>query len=146
MVVFNTALMISDRAPGLLRRLFGESMQRLSARIDAGARVTSVASDPRLPASDALVHIAVWALALGLVGVAVWTWRGLGLGAIALFGLSVVIELFQGRFSDTRAVELGDVVANAVGLALGGSAVAVCYLAWSTLARLFSPAARPAVR
>ena len=141
-LVFNAALMVSDRARGCLRRLFGDWVRRLSERIDAGARVALVASDPRLPESDALVHIAVWGLAVGLVGLAVWTWTGLAVGTIVVFACSVSVEFAQGRLSDTREVELSDVVANAFGIAIGVTVVAACYVAWSALARLFGPAAR----
>ena len=142
MLVFNAALMVSDRAPGLLRRLFGDWVRRLSERIDAGARVASVASDPRLPESDALVHVAVWALAVSLVGLAVWTWTGLAVGTIVVFACSLAVEFAQGRLSDTREVEVSDVVANAFGIAIGVTVVAACYVAWSALARLFGPPAR----
>lgn len=138
-VVFNAALMISDRAPSLLQRVFGDWMRRLSERIDAGTRV---AADPRLPESDALVHIAVWALAIGLIGLAVWTWRGLVIGGVLVFVCSLVVEFSQNRLSDSRQVERSDVAANSVGVAVGGIAVAGCYVAWSTLARLFGPADR----
>ena len=122
--------------------MFGDVVRRLSERIDAGARVPSVASDSRLAESDALVHIAVWGLAIGFVGVAVWTWRGLIVGAIVVFAGSLVVELAQGRLSDTRDVEMSDVLANAVGVALGVIVVAACYLAWSALARVFGPSSR----
>lgn len=142
MLAFNAALMVSDRAPGVLRRVFGDSARRLFERIDAGARVSSVASDPRVPESDALVHIAVWALAVVLVGVAVWTWAGLVIGGVAVFACSLFVEVSQGRLSDTRAVEASDAAANGLGVAIGSSAVAGCYLAWSALALLFGREAR----
>jgi hypothetical protein len=141
-VLFNAALMISDRAPGLLRRLFGDWVRRLSERIDAGGRVMSVASDPRLPENDSLVHIAVWALAMGLVGIAVWTWRSLFVGGIVVFGCSLVVEFSQGRLSDTREMEVSDILANALGVILGVVAVGFCYLLWSTLAIVFGSVAR----
>ena len=90
--------------------------RRLFARIDASDRAAEVLSDPRLPESDAIVHVAVWALAVGLVGLAVWTWRGLFVGAVAVFAASLLVEAAQGRYSDTRAVEASDVRANAAGV------------------------------
>lgn len=132
-LVFNAALMVSDRAPGFL----GTAARRLSERLDAGSRVRSAATDPRLPESDALVHIAVWALAIGLVGIAVWTWRGLLGGGVVVLGFSLVVELSQERLSDSRGFEMSDVGANAVGVVLGLLAVAVCYVTWSALAQLF---------
>ena len=101
------------------------------SRIDAGDRAADVLADPRLPESDAIVHVAVWALAVGLVGLAVWSWRGLVIGAIAVFAASLVVEAAQGRWSDTRAVEASDVRANATGVVLGTIAVGCAYVAYS---------------
>lgn len=136
MVLFNAALMLSDRAPGVTRALGGDFAERLSARIDARGRIAQVAGDPRLPESDTLVHIGVWAVAMALVGMAVWTWRALLVAAIAVLGLSVVVELGQARWSDTRIVEFSDVRANTVGVLIGVVFVAGCYLAWSAVASL----------
>jgi len=135
MVVFNAALMLSDRAPGL----FGDSVRRLSERIDAGGRVGAVAADPRLPESDTLVHVGVWALAAGLVGVAVWSWRRLILGSALVFAGSLVVELSQDRLSDSRSIERTDIAANAAGVTLGLVAVAGCYVVWSAMAHLVGP-------
>jgi len=142
-ILFNAALMVSDRAPTVLRRVFGDWVRRLSERIDAGQRIASVTSDPRLPPSDSLVHVAVWAVAVALVGLAVWTWRGLVVGGVVVLGCSLVIELSQGRLSDTRQVERRDAMANALGVGLGVVAVALCYVAWSTVARMFERDPRP---
>ena len=88
-LLFNVLLMLSDRAPGALRRVGGDFVRRLFARIDASERAADVLADPRLPESDAIVHVAVWALAVALVGLAVWTWRGLLVGAVAVFAVSL---------------------------------------------------------
>jgi hypothetical protein len=136
-LLFNAMLMLSDRAPGLMRRIGGDFVRRLFARIDAGDRASQVLNDPRIPESDAIVHIAVWALAIGLVGLAVWSWRGLVLGAAAVFAASLVVEAAQGRWSDTRAVEASDVRANAAGIVLGTIAVGLCYVAYSALSGIF---------
>ena len=89
------------------------------------------------------MHVAVWALAVGLVGLAVWTWRGLVVGALAVFVVSLLVEAAQGRYSDTRLVEAGDVRANAAGVAVGTVAVGVCYLTSSTaLSGLFRVTSR----
>ncbi len=136
-LLFNALLMLSDRAPGALRRVGGDFVRRLFDRIDASERAADVLADPRLPESDAIVHIAVWAIAVALVGVAAWTWRGLLVGAVAVFAASLVVEVAQGRWSDTRAVEASDVRANAVGVVLGTIAVGACYLTYSALSGLF---------
>ena len=141
-LVFNLLLMLSDRAPGALRRVGGDFMRRLFDRIDASDRAADVLADPRLPESDAIVHVAVWALAVGLVGLAVWTWRGLLVGAGAVLAASLVVEAAQGRWSDTRAVEADDVRANAVGVVVGTIAVAACYVFYSAACSLFRVSTR----
>lgn len=137
-LLFNAALMLSDRAPGAMRSIFGDSVRRLSERLDRGGRVSALAADGQLPEGDAIVHIAVWAVAIGLVGLAVWTWIGLVAGAAVVFACSLVVEYLQGRLTDTRAVERSDIAANAAGIMVGAAAVAVCYLVWSGLAIVFA--------
>lgn len=135
-LLFNAALMLSDRAPALLRLVGGDLVRRASERIDAGERVSQVASDARVADGDALVHIVVWALAIVLVGLAVWTWRGLVIGAIAVWICSTVVEFGQDRWTDTRSAQRDDILANLVGVGLGTAAVALCYLCWSAVAVL----------
>ena len=135
--------MLSDRAPGLLRRLGGDVLARLSERIDAGAQAADVLRDPRLPESDAIVHVAVWAAAVVLVGWAVWTWRGLVVGAAVVFAASLVVEFAQGRYTDSREVQTSDIEANAIGIVLGTVAVAACYLLYSGVCTLAKLASRP---
>ena len=136
-LLFNLMLMLSDRAPGAMRSLGGDFVRRLFARIDASGPAAEVLADPRLPESDAIVHVAVWALAVGLIGLAVWTWRGLLVGAIAVLAASLVVEAAQGLWTDTREVETSDVRANAAGVVLGAVAVGACYLAYSAVGGLF---------
>ena len=83
-----------------------------------------------------MVHVAVWASITCLVALAMWTWAGLVAAVVGVFGLSVVIELGQGRFSSTRAVESVDVVANGVGVAAGAATAAVVIAGWSLVGRL----------
>jgi hypothetical protein len=132
-LLFNAALMLSDRAPRATRRILGGFQRRLSERIDADSRV-HLAADEHLPESDAIVHIGVWAVAVILVGLMVWSWRGLAVAAVGVFAVSVAIEIGQGRFSETRSVETGDILANATGTAAGVAVAACAYLAWSTVA------------
>lgn len=133
--LFNIALMLSDRAPGLTKRIFGDFAVRLSDRLDRSERIGSL-TEGRNPGNDAIVHIGVWAVAMTLVGLAIWRWAPLLVAAILLFAGSVFVEVGQGRYSDTRAVEMSDVFANGVGVALGVVASAACYLVWSGLAVL----------
>ena len=136
-LLFNAMLMLSDRAPGALQRIGGSSVRRLFERIDLGGRGADVLNDPRLPESDAIVHMGVWALAALLVGWALWTWIGLSIGAIAVFAGSLVIEALQGSLSTTRQVEASDVKANLAGVVIGTTIAAACYIAYSALAALF---------
>lgn len=129
MLLVNAALMMSDRAPGVLRRL--------SDRIDTGgAGASRLASDPRLPEGDSLVHIGVWAVAAILVGFALWSWIGLIAGGAVVFGGSLVVEYSQERFATTRTTQVSDVYANGLGVVTGIAVVACCYVAWSALHRL----------
>ncbi len=134
MLLLNGALLLSDRAPGVLRRIFGEPARRLWDRIDAGA--SAGLPGGRVPQSDFIVHVAIWAIAAALVGLALWTWRGLAYGALGVFASSVVIELAQGTLSISRTVERNDIIANATGVVLGSTAVAACYVLWSAVAWL----------
>lgn len=136
-LAFNALLMLSDRAPGAMQRIGGDAMRRLFERIDLGGRGADVLGDPRLPENDAIVHIAVWALAAMLVGWAVWSWIGLAMGAVTVFAGSLVVEKLQGSLSTTRQVEASDVKANLTGVVVGTAVAAACYLAYGALASLF---------
>lgn len=137
-VVFNVALMLSDRAPGFLRRVFGDAIVRLSDRTDADARISS----EQLPESDVVVHIVVWAAAMVLVGLTLWTWRGLILASLVLLATSALVEMAQGVYSSSRAVERSDVVANSIGVGLGTLVAAAAYLLWSIAAAMLRPMSR----
>lgn len=127
-IAVNGVVMLSDRAPGLLRRL--------SSRIDAGVARAAAAgapqavSDARVPQSDFPVHVLVWAAAALLVGLAAWSWLSLLLGAAGVFTVSVAVEVAQGLLSATRTVQSADVAANALGVAAGAVAVAAFALFW----------------
>lgn len=136
--LFNAALMLSDRAPRAARIIGGRFVERLSERIDSDGRVAQVAADPRLPENDALIHIGVWAVAMVLVGLAIWTWRGLLVSTVAVLGLSAVVELGQIRWTRTRTADVSDVLGNMVGIGAGAVFVAGCYLAWSAAAGFVS--------
>jgi hypothetical protein len=130
---FAAALMLSDRAPGVLVDVFGDTVRQLWERVDASQRAR-LATDRALPEEDFVVHAVVWASIAGLVALAIWTWVGLVGAIVGVFGLSVVIELAQGRLSSTRSVESVDVVANGVGVAAGAATAAVVMVGWSLVA------------
>ncbi len=129
------ALLLSDRAPGAVETVFGERARRLWARIDASERV-DLPSTSELPPTDFFLHVAIWAVVAGLVGLALWTWRGLVVAAVVLAGASALLELAQGRYATTRAVEAGDGAANLIGVGLGLAAAGACFVVWSALAGL----------
>ncbi len=132
---FNIALMLSDRAPGLSRRLFGDFAQRLADRLNPADRIGTL-TQGRNTGNDDIVHIGVWAVAMTLVGLALWKWAPLVIAAVVLFVGSVFVEIAQGRYSSSRNVERSDVIANGIGVAFGVAACILCYLAWSGAAAL----------
>lgn len=126
-ILFNVALMLSDRAPSFLRRVFGDAIVRLSNRIDAAARIPA----DQIPETDTAVHVAVWATATLLVGLTVWTWRGLLIASLAVLVASAAVEISQGVYSSSRAVERSDAIANTIGVVLGMLVAASAYVLWS---------------
>ncbi|MGA9277376.1 hypothetical protein [Ilumatobacter sp.] len=138
-LAFNVVLMISDRAPRVTREIFGDFAQRLSDRLDASTTVDT----GRLPGNDAIVHIGVWAFAALLVALTLWRWWGLLVTATAVFAASIVVEIGQGRYSSSRAVESSDVTANAVGVMVGTVVAAGCMLLWSAVSAAVRGSRRP---
>ena len=120
----NAAILLSDRAPGLLRRV--------SARIDVnGSRAADVASRARISTeSDFAVHVVIWGVAAVLAGLAAWSWGSMLLGGIAVLGTSVALEAAQQFATTTRSVQESDIVGNALGVAAGLAAVTVLAVAW----------------
>ena len=125
----NLAILLSDRAPGLFRRV--------SLKVDAGvARAASAAgaqSDPRVPQSDFDIHVVLWAVAALLVGLAIWSWGSLLLASAAVLTASMLVEGSQAFLTTTRTVQLGDAAGNVVGVMLGTAAVVAFGLAWRWL-------------
>lgn len=139
-LLFAGALLLSDRAPGVLKAMFGDRARQLWARIDEGGRTEAVTGGAR-PEADFLIHVAIWAVVACLAGLAIWSWFGLVATAMTVFGASVATELAQGVWSSTRQVERADVAANAVGVTGGVVAAGLIYLLWAGVAAVF---ARPA--
>jgi hypothetical protein len=130
-LLFNMALMVSDRAPGVTRRLFGGFAQRLADQLNKA----DVVDRGRLPGNDAIVHIGVWGFATVLVALTLWRWSALIPVAIGVFALGAAVEFGQGRYSSTREVEFSDLLANGVGVGVGVGAAAICMLGWSAVSR-----------
>jgi hypothetical protein len=125
----NAVLLLSDRAPGLLRQL--------SSRIDAGVhRAAGVAGVDvpggrvGVPQSDFDVHVAIWAVGALLVGLAMWSWASLVIGSAAVLVTSLGLELAQPAYTQSRSVQFSDVLGNIVGIVTGTCAVAAFALLW----------------
>lgn len=127
------ALLLSDRAPGILRTVLGDRARRLWERIDTGNRV-DLASGSTVTQTDFMVHVALWTVVTVLVGFTIWTWRGLVIAVGILAATSIGLELAQGRYATTRNVEASDALANLVGIGAGATAAGFCFLAWSGVA------------
>jgi hypothetical protein len=104
-------LLLSDRAPGLLRRL--------SLRIDSGSsRAAQVASQAR-PQSDFEIHVAIWAMVAALVGLAMWSKRSVLASAVVVFVGSMIADVAQQMVTSTRSAQASDIVANGFGTLAG---------------------------
>jgi type III secretory pathway component EscT len=111
-VTANAVLMLSDRAPGFLNRASDrlERSERVAARVITESRVSDASET---------VHIVAWAVAMVLVGLAMWSWRSLFTSALALFAFSAVLEPAQELVTRSRSMQLSDVAANALGVSIG---------------------------
>ena len=104
-------VLMSDRAPGLL--------DRISRRIDTGSsRAAQLASQAR-PQSDFEIHIVLWAVVTVLVGLTMWSNGSVLASAILVLTASVVIERAQEAFTLYREMQVGDLVANTIGVLTG---------------------------
>ncbi len=135
LAAITAVLLLSDRAPSVLRRTFGSTAADLSARFNVEARAMLFLDDG-LPETDTLFHIGLWAGVTLLVALTIWTWRGAAASALAAFAGSVALELAQGRFSSTRVVELRDIHANGLGVIVGLALALTCMAVWATVSRL----------
>ncbi len=125
----NAVVLLSDRGPGLLRRI----SRRIDAGVDRAADATGIdvpGRNVRVPPSDFDVHVAIWAVAALLVGLAMWSWLSLLVANAVVFSASVALELAQAGYTRSRDVELSDLVANAVGVVAGTVAVAAFAVLW----------------
>ncbi len=127
-------LLLSDRAPSVLRGTFGATAADLAQRFNVEARAMLFLDDG-LPEADTLFHIGLWAGVTVLAALTVWTWRGAAVSAVAVFAASVLLEYAQGQYSSTRVVELRDVHANGLGVIVGFVTAAACFATWTALSR-----------
>lgn len=119
-LAFTALLLLSDRAPGVLRDVLGDAADRLWNRIDA-TRAHRLGEQAR-EQPDFVVHVVIWAVVTALCALTIWTVRGLAVVMVGAFALGLLLEGAQGVFTSTRAVEMRDVVGNACGIAVGGVA------------------------
>ncbi|TDT16432.1 hypothetical protein BDK89_2022 [Ilumatobacter fluminis] len=135
--LFSAALLLSDRAPGVLRTVLGPRIERLWNRVDLAGRPAELAGEAASQ-PDAVVHVVLWAVVTVLAVLTLWSWRATPFVVVAVAASSLVIELGQGVWSDTRAVERSDMAANLLGTGIGAAvAIAVMGL-WSALGSLTS--------
>ena len=133
-LAMNAVILLSDRAPGLF--------SRLSARIDAGvqraagaAGVDVPGTSVRVPQSDFDVHVAIWAVAALLLGLAMWSWPTLAMSSALVLAVSVGLEFAQQAYSRSRTVEIQDLLGNVLGVVTGTCAVAAFALGWRLYVR-----------
>lgn len=136
-VIANATLLLSDRAPLILRTLFGDSVRRITERLDADGRAES-ALGARDIGNDSIVHFGLWAVAALIVGLAVWSWLGLATSSIAVAAISLFLEVAQGRYSSSRAVEASDAAFNLLGVTAGAVGAALAYVVMEATGRLFT--------
>lgn len=137
-LLFTGALLLSDRAPGLMRRVLGGAAERLWERVDAAGAPTAIGQEARAR-PDFVVHVVVWGVVTLLVALTVWTVRGAVLAMVGAFAAGVALELLQGRWTHSREVESADIVGNAAGALVGGVAAFAVMALWSAL----TPPGRP---
>ena len=137
---FSAALLLSDRAPGVLRSVLGPRVERLWNRIDLAGRPAELAGEAASQ-PDFVVHLLIWAAVAFLAVLTVWSWRATPFVAGAVVVVSLVIELGQGVWSDTRAVERSDMEANLLGVGLGAATALFVMGAWSLIGALTTESA-----
>ena len=137
-VVANAMVLLSDRAPRVLRSIFGDFVRRITERLDAGGSAEA-ALGARDIGGDSIVHFGLWAVAMLVVGLAIWSWAGLIVASFSVAATSLVVEVAQGRYSSSRAVEATDAAFNLLGVTVGAGAAATVYVTVEGLGRLFNP-------
>lgn len=131
----NATLLLSDRAPRVLHNIFGDFVRRITQRLDADASAEATLR-ARDIGGDSIVHFGLWAVAMLVVGLAVWAWAELLIASSTVAAISLVLEVAQGRYSSTRAVEAIDAAFNLLGVAVGAGAAAAVYVTVDGLGRL----------
>lgn len=74
---------------------------------------------PKLQVSDKVEHALAFALLAASAVQLFERWRALVCIGVGLFALGVGIEFAQGLLTTTRAMEMGDVVADTIGIVFG---------------------------
>ncbi|MDG1188315.1 MAG: hypothetical protein P8I25_03395 [Ilumatobacter sp.] len=137
-VMTNAALLLSDQAPGVLRSLFGDLARRITERLDGDGRA-GAALGTRDIGGDSIIHFSMWAIAMLVIGLAVWSWARLAIASVTVAATSLIIEAAQGRYSSSRVVEATDAAFNLLGVAVGAGTAAAVYIVVEGLGHLFAP-------
>ena len=127
-VIALVPIMLSDRAPALLRWLSRNIEEELPQRLRA--RMIG-----QLPEPDVAIHLLVYGGLAVLVALLAWSWWTLVLGQLLLFGGGIVVELSQGALTMRRSVETSDMIGNAVGQVTGFVVAFALIGAWHIWAR-----------
>lgn len=88
------------------------------------------------PGDDKLLHFAAFAV-LTVLGALAFYRTSVWAPAVGLLAGGIAIELLQGIPAINRSMSLGDVVADAAGIAAGLVLVAVAVLAWRALRSVY---------
>lgn len=130
-------VMLSDRAPGVLGEVSEQVAVRVDARVpEARESLSDAVASTYAAEKDVQAHLALWATVTFLLGLVSWSWRSLAAITALLLAGATALELMQERLAPTRITEQSDLVANAVGIAIGLLAVVVVTTAMSLPSRI----------
>lgn len=122
-VALTAALLLSDRAPALYRRFLRHG-RNVAARLRDWSGVDVERSDIPLGATT-FGHVVLFAFVTLVAGLILRRRVRPCALALAVFAASAAFELIQPLLSDSRDQELGDLIANAVGVMVGWLALSL---------------------
>ncbi len=122
--VVAAAVLLSDRAPGVVADVSEQVSTRLDRRAPAaGVRARRAVARTGIEERDTWAHLAIWGSATLFAGLASWSWRSLAVVVALLVAGSTALELLQEELAPSRITEWSDVAANLAGIAIGLAAV-----------------------
>lgn len=122
-VALTAALLLSDRAPALYRRFLRQGRD-VAAGLRDWSGVDVERSDIPFGATT-FGHVVLFAFVTLVAGLILRRRVRPWVLALAVFAASAAFELIQPLLSDSRDQELGDLIANAVGVLLGWLALSL---------------------